>query len=318
MSRVIELRGLEVELGGRKVLRGLDLETNGRAIGLLGPNGAGKTTLLGTLLGFLPPAAGSAKLLGQDVVAERHRVRELVGLMPERDGFIAGMNAVALVRMLGELSGLPPRESLERAHEALTFVGLGQARYRPVETYSLGMKQMVKLAQAIVHGPKVLFLDEPTNGLDPEGRQRMLHLIRTIRDTGQTRVVMSSHLLRDVETCCDEVVVLREGRIAVACDLEAERRAGSRLALVELRGDGEVFAQRLAQLGCQVAVQNRRRLRVALADGVELVDLFREASAAEVSLRRVEPRRTSLEDIFLKAMEGDMDAGNQEQQHGAA
>lgn len=303
MSRVIELEGLEVELGGRPVLRQLDLATNGRAIGLLGPNGAGKTTLLGTLLGFIAPTAGTAKLLGRDVIAERHRVRELVGLMPERDGFISGMSAVAMVRMLGELSGLPQRESLERAHEALTFVGLGQARYRPVETYSLGMKQMVKLAQAIVHGPKVLFLDEPTNGLDPEGRQRMLELIRTVRDGGETQVVMSSHLLRDVETCCDEVVVLRDGRIAVACDLEAERRAGARFALVELRGDSEAFAARLVARGCEVAVQNRRRLRVALADGVELVDLFREAEALDVQLRRVEPRRTSLEDIFLKAME---------------
>jgi ABC-2 type transport system ATP-binding protein len=306
---VIELEGLEVSLAGRPVLRGLDVNLRGRAIGLLGPNGAGKTTLLATLLGFVRPSAGVARLLGRDVVAERGKIREIVGLMPERDGFVSGMSAVAMVRMLGELSGMAPREALERAHEALTFVGLGQARYRPVETYSLGMKQMVKLAQAIVHGPKVLFLDEPTNGLDPEGRQRMLELIRSVRDSGETRVVMSSHLLRDVETCCDEVVVLREGRIAVACDLEAERRAGTRLVLVEVRGDDGVFAERLVARGCEVAIQNRRRLRVALAPGFEIADLFAEAEAAGIQVRRVEPRRTSLEDIFMRAME---------ENHGAA
>jgi ABC-2 type transport system ATP-binding protein len=125
--------------------------------------------------------------------------------MPENEAFVAGMTAVRLVRLMAELSGLPPQTALERAHEALYYVGLGEARYRKVETYSLGMKQMVKLAQAIVHGPRLIFLDEPTNGLDPSHRARMLRLIREIRDTGEVHLILSSHLLRDVEDCCEEV-----------------------------------------------------------------------------------------------------------------
>ncbi len=155
---------------------------------------------------------GTARILGHDVQTEQRAIRALVGYMPENDAFIAGMTAVRLVRLMAELSGLPPREALERAHEALFYVGLGEARYRRVETYSLGMKQMAKLAQAIVHGPRLLFLDEPTNGLDPPHRRRMLQLIREIRDRGDVHVMLSSHLLRDVEECCDEVLILQGGR----------------------------------------------------------------------------------------------------------
>jgi len=175
---VIDLHGLSVSFGRRQILKNLRGDLRGRAIGLLGPNGAGKTTLIHTLLGFHPPSAGTAQIFGLDISDEAKQIRALIGYMPERDSFIAKMSAVHFVRLMGELSGLPSEAALERAHEALFYVGLGEARYRRLETYSLGMKQLAKLAQAIVHGPKLIFLDEPTNGLDPPARLRMIKLIR--------------------------------------------------------------------------------------------------------------------------------------------
>jgi len=200
---VIDLHGLSVAFGRRQILKNLRGDLRGRAIGLLGPNGAGKTTLIHTLLGFHQPNAGTAQIFGHDIIDEAKKIRALIGYMPERDSFIAKMTAVHFVRLMGELSGLPAEAALERAHEALFYVGLGEARYRRLETYSLGMKQLAKLAQAIVHGPKLIFLDEPTNGLDPPARLRMIKLIREIRDSGQAHIVLSSHLLLDVEECCD-------------------------------------------------------------------------------------------------------------------
>ncbi|MBC7925041.1 MAG: ABC transporter ATP-binding protein, partial [Bryobacteraceae bacterium] len=195
MAPVIELDNLQVRLGTRMILQGLTGSLKGRAIGLLGPNGAGKSTLINTLLGFHPPSAGTARIFGQDIRHHGRQLRRVIGYMPESDSFIAGMSAVRFVRMMAELSGLPPGEALERAHEAFYYVGLGEARYRDLGTYSLGMKQLAKLAQAIAHGPKLLFLDEPTNGLDPAARVRMIRLIREIRDNGHVHLMISSHLL---------------------------------------------------------------------------------------------------------------------------
>jgi ABC-2 type transport system ATP-binding protein len=222
--------------------------------------------------------------------------------MPERDSFIAKMNAVHFVRLMGELSGLPPEAALERAHEALFYVGLGEARYRRLETYSLGMKQLAKLAQAIVHGPKLIFLDEPTNGLDPPARQRMIKLIREIRDSGHANIVLSSHLLLDVEECCDEILILRDGEIAVYCNLEEERKSNRKFLMLETRGDQDKFVKALEKLGCEYAVSGHR-LKVVLQEGVEVRDLYRLADQEQVQLRRLSYKRDSLEDIFLKAME---------------
>ena len=302
MTPVIEIAGLEVRLGGRPILKGLDASLSGRAIGLLGPNGAGKTTLLHTLLGFHPPTRGTVRLLGIDLSTSLREVRRRVGYMPENDAFIAGMTAVRFVRLLAELSGLPASDALERAHEALFYVGLGEARYRRVETYSLGMKQMAKLAQAIAHGPDLLFLDEPTNGLDPPHRARMLRLIREIRDRG-VHVVLSSHLLRDVEDTCDEVIVLKEGRLAALCDLAEERRTHRRFLELETRGDHGSFAKAVGTLGCEVAVQEGGRMKMVLPEGIEVRDLYRLAAETSVQIRRLNSKRDSLQDIFLKAME---------------
>jgi ABC-2 type transport system ATP-binding protein len=300
---VIDLHGLSVAFGRRQILKNLRGDLRGKAIGLLGPNGAGKTTLIHTLLGFHQPNAGTAEIFGYDIVEDAKKIRALIGYMPERDSFIAKMTAVHFVRLMAELSGLPPDAALERAHEALFYVGLGEARYRKLETYSLGMKQLAKLAQAIVHGPKLIFLDEPTNGLDPPARLRMIKLIREIRDSGQANIVLSSHLLVDVEECCDEILILRDGQIAVYCNLEEERKSNRKFLMLETRGDQKQFVEALAKLGCEYAVSSDSRLKVVLQDGVEVRDLYRLAAETNVQLRRLSYKRDSLEDIFLKAME---------------
>ena len=304
MNPVIELDGLSVVFGKRHILQDLRGTLGGRAIGLLGPNGAGKTTLIHTLLGFHPATGGTARIFGQDISAEAKRIRTLIGYMPERDSFIAKMSCVHFVRLMAELSGIPAEAALERAHESLFYVGLGEARYRTLDTYSLGMKQLAKLAQAIVHGPKLIILDEPTNGLDPPTRLRMIRLIREIRDSGEARIMLSSHLLRDVEECCDEILVLKDGRIAANCNLEEERKANRKFIELEMRGDNRSFAEAVGRLGCEYAFTNERRLKLVLPEGVEIRDLYRIAAEREVQIRRLNYKRDSLEDIFLKAMEG--------------
>jgi ABC-2 type transport system ATP-binding protein len=300
---VIDLHGLSVSFGRRQILKNLRGDLRGRAIGLLGPNGAGKTTLIHTLLGFHPPSAGTAQIFGLDISDEAKQIRALIGYMPERDSFIAKMSAVHFVRLMGELSGLPSEAALERAHEALFYVGLGEARYRRLETYSLGMKQLAKLAQAIVHGPKLIFLDEPTNGLDPPARLRMIKLIREIRDSGKAQIVLSSHLLLDVEECCDEILILRDGQIVVYCNLEEERKSNRKFLMLETRGDQEKFVKAIGRLGCEYALTGDHRLKIVLQEGVDVRDLYRLADESQVQLRRLSYKRDSLEDIFLKAME---------------
>ena len=302
-SGVITLDNLSVSFGRRPILQNLQGELRGRAIGLLGPNGAGKTTLIHTLLGFHPPSSGTARIFDRDIRGDANQIKSLIGYMPERDSFISKMSCVHFVRFMAELSGLPPGAALERAHEALFFVGLGEARYRNVDTFSLGMKQLAKLAQAIVHGPKLIFLDEPTNGLDPPARQRMIKMIREIRDSGQAHIVLSSHLLRDVEECCEEILILKDGRLVVYCNLEEERKANKKFLMLETRGDQKTFAASLGSLGCEYAVTGEHRLKVILQEGTEVRDLYRLASAAQMQIRRLTFKRDSLEDIFLKAME---------------
>jgi ABC-2 type transport system ATP-binding protein len=301
----IELDGLNVMLGGREILIDLCASLGGRAIGLLGPNGAGKTTLLRTLLGFFPPASGKARVLGLSLDGQGKELRASIGYMPENDSFVAGMTAVHFVRLMAELSGLPPEPALERAHETLFYVGLGEARYRKLGTFSTGMKQMVKLAQALVHGPQLLMLDEPTNGLDPPARKRMLNLVTEIRDRGETSILLSSHLLRDVESVCDEVLILKDGRIAASCDLEAERQANKSFVELELQTADEAFAEALVELGCELAVHDGGRIKLVMPSGRTVRDLYSIADRLGIGIRHLDLKRDSLQDIFLRAMEGE-------------
>jgi ABC-2 type transport system ATP-binding protein len=305
---IIELNGLEVWLGNRPVLNGLSGTLNGRAIGLLGPNGSGKSTLINTLLGFHAPSRGTARVLDRDILTQSREIRSAVGYMPENDSFIAGMSGIRFVRYLAELAGVPREHALERAHEALFYVGLGEVRYRKVGTYSQGMKQLVKLAQAIAHGPKLLILDEPTNGLDPLARQRMIRLIREVRDAGHMNLLLSSHLLRDVDETCDEVLILKDGRVAAICNLEEERRANRKFIEMEATGAPGSFLDAIRRLGCECACFPHDRLKLVMPEHVEIRHLYAIASEQGVQIRRIHHRRDSLEDIFLNAMEGKTEA----------
>jgi ABC-2 type transport system ATP-binding protein len=302
-SPIVELEGLSVRLGNREILRNLNCCLSGRTIGLLGPNGAGKSTLINTLLGFWPVSAGTARVFGMDIRGDAKKIRAHIGYMPENDAFISNMTAVSFIRMMAELSGLPPGVALERAHEALFYVGLGEARYRKLGTYSLGMKQLAKLAQAIAHGPKLLILDEPTNGLDPPARQRMIRLVKEMRDSGQMHIVLCSHLLRDVEETCEEVVILKQGQVVHYSNLADERRSNRRFLELEPCGDVEAFIAAVEKLGCDYAPGALGRVKLVLGDNVEVRDIYRVAAEQCVQLRRLNFRRDTLEDIFLKAME---------------
>ncbi len=300
---IIDLDGLEVRLANRIVLKGLTGELRGQAIGLLGPNGAGKSTLINTLLGFHPALKGAARVFGLDSFRDRAQIRARVGYMPENDSFIGNMSGVRFVRYMAELAGLPAEVALERAHEALFYVGLGEVRYRKVSTYSLGMKQLVKLAQALAHGPRLLILDEPTNGLDPMARTRMVQLIQDIRKEGSIRLLISSHLLRDIDEVCDEVLILKNGSIAGLCNIEEERRSNRSFMELETVGATEQFSISVRALGCECASFPGGRIKLVIPDNIEPRDLYVIASEQGVQIRRMNQRRDSLEDIFLRAMD---------------
>ena len=229
---LIELNNVNAGYGSRTVLHDISLTFGGGCAGLLGPNGAGKSTLLKTLLGFIPPLSGSVQVLGYSLPAGALEVRARVGYMPETESFVPGMNAVNFVAYMAQLSGLPRAAAMERSHEVLQYVGLGESRYRNLETYSLGMKQRAKLAQAIVHDPAILLLDEPTNGLDPAGRQEMLELVVDLSRNKGMSVILCSHLLKDVEFAAQEIIVLG------SCTYTSPsfNHAGGRLATFRLSG----------------------------------------------------------------------------------
>ncbi len=306
MTPVVSIDNLHVHLGRREILQGITCRLGasgvGKAIGLLGPNGAGKSTLIQTLLGFHKPSAGSAQILGMDCHKESAKVKAAIGYMPENDSFIADMTAVSFLRLMGEISGLPPAAALEKAHETLFHVGLGEARYRTVGTYSLGMKQMAKLAQAIIHGPQLVILDEPTNGLDPAARQRMLVLIKEMKEQHGMNVLLCSHLLRDVEEVCDEVVILKDGKIVHQADLEAERSTNRRFVQLEVTGDDRGFAAVLHEIGAEGVSESAGNWRIVLPKEIEIGALWRITSREHLRITKLAYRRDSLEEIFLKAV----------------
>ena len=295
---------LSVRYGRRTVISGLSLKLPEGCVGLLGPNGAGKTTLLKTLLGFLRPSGGRAEVLGLDVAREGLHIRQKIGLMPESDCHIPGMNAVSFVSYAGELAGMPPSQALRRAHEVLEYCRLGEARYRDVETYSTGMKQRIKLAQAIVHGPKLVFLDEPTNGLDPDGREQMLELVRDISHGKGVNVVVSSHLMPDIERTCDRVIVMKGGAVVAQGTIEELRGVGGSQVDVELREPSPALEEALRRRGVTIATSIGSRLRITLP-GSDIQPgrlLFEAAREAGTQVRGFHTAQRSLEDVFLEAV----------------
>jgi ABC-2 type transport system ATP-binding protein len=301
---VVQADHLSVRYGKNMALNDVSAVFPGGAVGLLGPNGAGKSTLLKSLLGFLVPEKGSMKVLGLDVAKSPLEIRERIGYMPESDSHIPGMNAVSFVAYCGQLSGLPAVDAMQRAHEVLYYVGLGEARYRNLETYSTGMKQRIKLAQAIVHDPDLLFLDEPTNGMDPKGRDEMLELIHDLAHNKNVNLILSSHLLPDVEFTCDHVVVMDKGTIATYGPIAALKGTTGRVYELRVKGDQSHFIEVLKAAGYEVHDTDEDVLRVfipgATDDSTKM--LFALAARERLQVRHLRPSVPTLEDVFARAV----------------
>jgi len=298
----IELKGLRFRYGAVQALDGVDLTIGSGACGLLGPNGAGKSTLLRILLGFLAPEAGEGRVLGRDIRRDPFAIRRLVGYMPEDDCFLPGLDAVSFTAYFGELSGMPRREAMKRAHDVLFYVGLGEARYRQLETYSAGMRQRIKLAQALVHDPRLLFLDEPTANLDPRGRAEVLDLIKEISSRKDINVLISSHVLSDIEATCSDVVILNKGRVAAQGKLEALKQVDFSLFELRIKGEAEPFLAALRKNRCRVEETEDGLFKLYVPPEVGRIGVFRAAAASGVQVRHFVQSRTSLEDLFARTV----------------
>jgi ABC-2 type transport system ATP-binding protein len=303
---LIQITGLHKRYGRVHALRGADLTLQPGAIGLLGPNGAGKTTLVKILLGLVRPSSGTAKILGLDAVRQARQIREVVGYAPERDAYVPNITGAAYVAYCGELAGMPPREARKRAHEVLDYVRLGEARYRDTQTYSTGMRQRIKIAQALVHDPKLVILDEPTNGLDPKGREEILKLCHELSHQHGISMLFCSHLLNDVEAVCDYLVIVGAGQIAEHGSLK-ELQAGASWVEAVLSGDDDAVPSTLSELteqGWKVEPAGPAGDRVKLIPKLagETAPLFASAAKHGAVVRRLQVGKTTLEEVFEAAV----------------
>lgn len=304
---LIEIKNVSLLYGTTAALDNLSLEVQGGAVGLLGPNGAGKSTLIKTLLGFVKPSQGSAAVFGLDVEKQPLAIRSQVGYMPEDECLILGMTAVQLVAYAGELCGMPKRDALQRAHEVLYYVGLDEERYRTVGEYSTGMKQRVKLAQALVHDPKLLLLDEPTNGMDTAGREEMLELVKDIAMDKGINVILSSHLLPDVEFACDEIIALSHGSVVAHGQIEALKKNKGQAYDLKIAGDTDIFIAALKRHNYQIELRPDKHLRVTSESSrqEDTKFFFKLAYETGIQLRQLREVKHSLEDIFAEVMSVD-------------
>src|SRR2546425_6475347 len=284
----VQLDRVSVKYGRNWALRDVSATFERGAVGLLGPNGAGKSTMIKALLGFVLPEQGEMRVLGMSVRTSPLGIRGRIGYMPETDAHIPGMTAVAFVAYCGELAGLPRSDAMQRAHEVLYYVGLGEARYRNVESYSTGMKQRLKLSQALVHDPELLFLDEPTNGMDPKGRDEMLELVRDLGHNKGVSLILSSHLLPDVEYTCDYVVVMDKGQVATQGPINELKGPTGRVYELRIKGDLRGFLDVLAKAGMESHSTDEDVMRVfvpaALGDHTAI---FKAAAQFGVQVRHL-------------------------------
>ncbi|MDA1274137.1 MAG: ABC transporter ATP-binding protein [Verrucomicrobia bacterium] len=298
---IIETANFCKRYGSLKALDSVSLQAPPGSIGLLGPNGAGKSTFMKCLLQLQPFDSGSAKLLGREVGHEGREIRKRIGYAPEQDCHIPGMVGCEYVTYCAQLCGIPFQSARQRAHEMLDFVGMGQERYRKIDTYSTGMKQRLKLAQAIVHDPELVFLDEPTNGLDPKGQAQILELIQSLRKDHGISVVLSSHLLHDVDRICDQIVIIARGRVLVHDTLEnlKSRRRGAAEVVVANRHDELIQAFRRNSWPCEKLTNGHIRVEHA---GENLNPLLRLMSDIQVTPLEIIPSPNALEEMFIKAL----------------
>lgn len=303
---IVRMRGLVKHFGDVQALRGIDMELPRGPVGLLGPNGAGKTTLIGLLLGLLEPTAGEASIAGltPNSRANRIAIRGRVGYMPESDCLLPGMSGVELVSTLGRLTGLSKVDAMTRAHEVLDYVELEEARYRPLDGFSTGMKQRLKLAQALVHDPELLLLDEPTNGLDPKGRRHMLSLVEDLGRNQGKNIILCSHLLPDVEKTCDHVVVVVQGRVALQGSIAELTAADETRIRVEVEERDDEFAASLRDAGMVTEPAKDRGVIVTVPHADDADAICGVAADGGFHLRAIDPVRSTLEQIFLQAVDG--------------
>jgi ABC-2 type transport system ATP-binding protein len=304
---VVQLDDVTVIYGKNQALKNVTARFARGAVGLLGPNGAGKSTMLKALLGFVKPHQGRMSVLGMDVAERPLDIRARLGYMPESDAHIPGMNAVSFVAYCGQLAGLPAVDAMQRAHEVLYYVGLGEARYRNIETYSTGMKQRIKLAQALVHDPDLLFLDEPTNGMDPKGRDEMLELVRDLGHNKNVALILSSHLLPDVEFTCDHVVVMDKGQVVAQGPIDELKGPAGRVFELRVKGNLPAFLEVLRSAGMECHSTDEDVMRVFVPrerSGGERDQraIFTLAAQHGVQVRHLRPSIPTLEDVFAKAV----------------
>ncbi len=299
---LIQFEQVTKRYGAVVALNNLSLSVPPGAIGLLGPNGSGKTTLIRSMLGLTRVDHGTGQVLGLDFQTRRLDIRRLVGFVPEDECLFPRVVGVEFVSYAGELVGMSPKDALQRSHEVLDYVGLGEARYRKVETYSTGMKQRLKIASAIIHDPKLLILDEPTNGMDPAGREEILVLARDLSRNKGMSLLFSSHLLPDVEAVCEYVVVLGGGKLLTDGNIQHLKQLHKQCYDVRLKTDSGLFVEKLTALGC-TAEPWEDALRVQIPEGKSQRLLWEVAAEQGLQIRHLRPQRSTLEEVFLKAVE---------------
>ena len=299
---VIETQALCKRYGAQKALDGISLQVAPGAIGLLGPNGAGKSTFMKCLLQLQPITSGSARLLGREVGHEGRDIRKRVGYTPEQDCHIPGMVGCEYVAYCAQLCGLPFQAARQRAHEMLDFVGMGQERYRKIDTYSTGMKQRLKLAQAIVHDPEIVFLDEPTNGLDPKGQAQILELVQSLWRTYGITVVVSSHLLQDVDRICEQIIIIARGKVLVhdtLMNLKARKRGAAEVVLTGQSQELQAACQR-QNWPCDLLSNGHVKVEHKAESLNPLLNLLHELKLAPLEII---PSPNALEETFVQALE---------------
>jgi ABC-2 type transport system ATP-binding protein len=299
---LFQFEGVTKTYGSVVALDNLSVTAPAGAIGLLGPNGSGKTTMIRALLGLTRVDRGSGQVLGMDFRHRQLDIRRAVGFVPEDECLFPHVVGVEFVTYAGELVGMSTKDAMQRSHEVLDYVGLGEARYRKVETYSTGMKQRLKLASAIVHDPQLLILDEPTNGMDPRGREDLLELAQDLVRNKEMSLLFSSHLLPDVESVCDEIIVLGKGKLLTEGNIQQLKQLHNRSFEVRLKADARPFAVRLSALGCGAEMRDDSLL-VQIPDGRTQQLLWEVAAQERVQIRNLRPQRSTLEEVFLKALE---------------
>lgn len=310
MNTIVETQALTKIYGQVRALSDVTLSIPAGATGLLGPNGAGKSTLIRALIGLVRPTSGDGRLYGMDITKEGLEIRGRIGYMPEHECLIGDMKAIQMVAYAGLIAGMPRSDAMQRAHEVLHFVGIGDERYRTIDSYSTGMKQKVNLAQALVHDPDLLLLDEPTNGLDPKGREEMLDLIRFLAHEKGKSVILSSHILPDVEHVCANIIVLSRGEVRMQGNLKEQLRGEGDVVNIRVQGNRPAFDLRMREAGYNVQEHEAQMTRISVLSGdIEtkrvFADIMRCASETQCQIRYASRSAMNLEDLFITIVEKD-------------